>query len=73
MQRIAVFIDAGYFWVQLCKTITGSYASRGQVTVDYAALRNRLLTEVSSQFPASDLLRVYWYDGPGNMTGTKTA
>lgn len=70
MKRLAVFIDAGYFWVQLCKTITGTYNSRAQVTVDYAAFHAALLAEIRAQFPDGDLLRVYWYDGPGSSGKT---
>lgn len=72
MKRVAVFIDAGYFWVQLCQTLTGVYDSRAQVIVDFSALRARLLSEVATQFPSAELLRVYWYDGPGS-SGSKTA
>lgn len=72
MTRVAVFIDAGYFWAQLCKTLTGGYDSRSQAIVDYAILRAQMLGEVAAQFPKAELLRVYWYDGPGS-SGTKTA
>lgn len=65
MKRIAVFVDAGYFWVQVCSLVTGSYASRNQVNVLYAELHNCMLNEIKSQFPDGDLLRIYWYDGPG--------
>lgn len=71
MKRIAVFVDAGYFWVQVCQLLSGSYASRSQVSLDYASLHKHLLAEISNQLPDGDLLRVYWYDGPG--TSGKTA
>jgi uncharacterized LabA/DUF88 family protein len=71
MKKIAVFVDAGYFWVQLCNALTGSYETRRQVKVDWQALRERMLAEIKEQFPDGDLLRVYWYDGPGD--GGKTA
>jgi hypothetical protein len=40
------------------------------VTVHYPTLREGLLEQVRNQFPNADLLRVYWYDGPG--AGGKT-
>ena len=70
MKKLAVFIDAGYFWVQLCNTINGTYNTRAHVTVDYVAFHNKLMSEIKNQFPDGDLLRVYWYDGPGNSGKT---
>jgi uncharacterized LabA/DUF88 family protein len=70
MRKIAVFVDAGYFWVQAVHVIHACKKPRESVTIDYAALRQEVLTQVSAQFPSHDLLRVYWYDGPG--TGGKT-
>jgi hypothetical protein len=71
MKRVAVFLDAGYFWVQLCNILLGTYTVRTQVDVDYDALRKLMLAEVHKQFGADcHFLRVYWYDGPG--TGGKT-
>lgn len=65
MRKIAVFVDAGYFWVQAVHVIHGCKKSRESVVVDYGVLRQEILTQVASQFPTHDLLRVYWYDGPG--------
>lgn len=71
MKRVAVFLDAGYFWVQLCNVLLGAYHTRAEVIVDYEELRKLMLAEVVRQFGADcQLLRVYWYDGPG--TGGKT-
>lgn len=65
MKRVAAFIDAGYFWVQVCTVLSGKYTSRGAATLDYNALRAVMLEELKAQFVDCDLLRVYWYDGPG--------
>ena len=65
MRRIAVFVDAGYFWVQAVHIIWGKKASRDEVIICYPTLRERLLEQVRTQFPNAELLRVYWYDGPG--------
>lgn len=71
MSKIAVLIDAGYFWVQVSHVIHGSKSSRDSVTIDYAVLRQEVLDQASAQFPNAELLRVYWYDGPGPQ-GSKT-
>lgn len=73
MKRVAVFLDAGYFWVQLGNILSGSFTYRALVDVDYDKLRQKMLDEVASQFGADcPLLRIYWYDGPGTG-GTKTS
>jgi uncharacterized LabA/DUF88 family protein len=65
MQRVAVFVDAGYFWVQACSQVLGARGARHDITLDYAKMREAFIKEVSDQFPETNLLRVYWYDGPG--------
>ncbi len=70
MGRVAVFIDAGYFWVQATHVILGARGPRTSLTIDYNALHQRVLDEVSTQFPGKDLLRVFWYDGP-EASGSK--
>ncbi|HHZ23169.1 MULTISPECIES: NYN domain-containing protein [Xanthomonas] len=65
MRQIAVFVDAGYFWVQAGLVAVGSRSRREDVIIDYAALRQEVLDQVAAQFPNFGLLRVYWYDGPG--------
>lgn len=65
MNRIGVFVDAGYFWVQVAQVVHGSKQARDSVAIDYPLLREKLLAEVAAQFAEGELLRVYWYDGPG--------
>lgn len=65
MNRIGVFVDAGYFWVQVAHVVHGSKQARDSVAIDYPILREKLLAEVAAQFAGGELLRVYWYDGPG--------
>jgi uncharacterized LabA/DUF88 family protein len=66
MRRIAVFVDAGYFWVQVVHIVLGSKRPRDEVVVNYAKMRQALCDEVKSQFQSTDLLRIYWYDGPAS-------
>ena len=70
MSRVAVFIDAGYFWVQATHVVLGARGPRASLTIDYATLHKKVLDEVAAQFPGKDLLRVYWYDGP-DANGSK--
>lgn len=65
MKRVAVFVDAGYFWVQVGSVVGGSYTSRSRVSLRHADLHQCMLREITAQFPDCDLLRIYWYDGPG--------
>lgn len=65
MSRIAVFVDAGYFFAQVLKLLGDERSSRDQLEVEYAKMRVAFLEEAAKQFPRSELLRVYWYDGPG--------
>jgi uncharacterized LabA/DUF88 family protein len=65
MRRVAVFVDAGYFWVQATNIILGEKSQRNQLSVDYDSLRVGLIAQTNEQFADADLLRVYWYDGPG--------
>lgn len=72
MNQVAVFIDAGYFWVQAGHIVHGwPRVRREEVSIDYSALRQEVLDQVTAQFPGANLLRVYWYDGPGAQ-GSKT-
>lgn len=65
MGRIAVFVDAGYFWVQSVHIIHGKKMGREQIAVNYPSMRSEFLDEIKFQFPDDSLLRIYWYDGPG--------
>lgn len=71
MRRVAVFVDAGYLWVQLSHIVHGSTFAHGKVPgrnrvlIDYQRMREGLISQVTAQFPGVNLLRIYWYDGPG--------
>lgn len=65
MSKIAVFVDAGYFWVQATHLIHGAKSPRSSIVVDYDELRTRLIRVCHNDFQCP-LLRVYWYDGPSS-------
>lgn len=68
MEKLAFFVDAGYFWVQLSTILYGKKEHRNDVCVDYLKMRNSLLAVATIEFPKNDVLRVYWYDGARNKT-----
>lgn len=65
MERVAVFVDAGYFWVQASHILYGEKRPREEVALNESLMRECLLREVERQFPGIPLLRVYWYDALG--------
>jgi uncharacterized LabA/DUF88 family protein len=71
MQRVAGFIDAGYFWVQLSQQLEGSKGSRTGIAIDYDAFHDAFLDYVNDEFANIPLLRIYCYDGP-SVEGHKT-
>ena len=62
MDRVAVFVDAGYLFAQGSKELCGAKRMRGNVRLDHTALIAALksFAEKTSGLP---LLRIYWYDG----------
>ncbi|NDV17994.1 hypothetical protein GO013_01005 [Pseudodesulfovibrio sp. JC047] len=43
MERLAIFVDAGYFWVQTTMILHGEKVPRNQVILDYDMLHKELL------------------------------
>jgi uncharacterized LabA/DUF88 family protein len=62
MDRVAVFVDAGYLFAQGSALLTGQKKQRGDVTLDIVAVLTAL-TELAERVSGVPLLRVYWYDG----------
>ncbi len=62
MDRVAVFVDAGYLFAQGSLELCGTRLRRGEVNLDHAAVvaTLKVFAEEASSLP---LLRVYWYDG----------
>jgi hypothetical protein len=62
MDRVAVFIDAGYFFAQGATVLTGKKIPRGDLTLnlDKALAAFEDFACRTSKLP---LLRIYWYDG----------
>ena len=62
MDRVAVFVDAGYLFAQGSKELCGTTLTRKNIVLDHRASISALKTfaERTSGLP---LLRIYWYDG----------
>lgn len=62
MERVAVFVDAGYLFAQGSVELCGVKLKRGEIRLDHKAVVAKLkaFAEDISKLP---LLRLYWYDG----------
>jgi uncharacterized LabA/DUF88 family protein len=62
MDRVAVFVDAGYLFAAGGQLLTGARTTRGEIQLDVVAVEEALreFAEAESGLP---LLRIYWYDG----------
>lgn len=70
MDRVAVFVDAGYLFAEGSRALSGSKLQRGEIDLDYDGVICSLKTfsEKVSQLP---LLRIYWYDGTSQGPSTQ--
>ena len=62
MDRVAVFVDAGYFFAQGSSLLAGKKTSRGDVSPDFDKILDAL-EEFATRITKLPLLRIYWYDG----------
>lgn len=62
MDRVAVFVDAGYVFAQGSKELCGAKLTRRYIDLDHDVLISTLkaFAEKLCDLP---LLRIYWYDG----------
>ncbi len=63
MDRIAIFVDAGYLFAQGSAALTGSKKARETLVLDAPKAIGHLKSVASQKAPDCNLLRVYWYDG----------
>jgi uncharacterized LabA/DUF88 family protein len=63
MERVAVFVDAGYLFAQGSTNIATGKVSRAQLSLNSAEIVNQLKALALAQSGGRTLLRVYWYDG----------
>lgn len=62
MERVAVFVDAGYLFAQGAIAMFGEKLKRGEMILDHGVVAAKLkkFAETHSNL---NLLRIYWYDG----------
>ncbi len=63
MDRVAVFVDAGYLFAQGSVSIAGEKLQRDATIFDATEAIKSLKALAFSKAPACNLLRIYWYDG----------
>lgn len=63
MDRVALFIDAGYLFAQGSAALCGSKRARAELVLDAQAAINCLKKITDEKAADSKLLRIYWYDG----------
>ena len=61
--RSAVFVDAGYFYAQGSKAVSGQKLVRTQIALDLPKVISKLRDESCKRTSDASLLRIYWYDG----------
>ena len=61
MDRVAVFVDAGYLFWQGSRELCGDRLAREYFALDHAVLSAKL-TEFAERISGLPLLRIYWYD-----------
>lgn len=63
MDRVAIFVDAGYLFAQGSTALTGSKKPRNILILDASKVVAALKAIAQLRAPDSKVLRIYWYDG----------
>ena len=64
MNRVAIFVDAGYLFAQGSALLKGVKQPRSTVILNDTAAILALKSQAAKQAPGCGLLRIYWYDAP---------
>ena len=62
MDRVAVFVDAGYLFAQGSVALAGQKLPRGRLILDHEKALDAL-ADFATRVAGVPLLRIYWYDG----------
>lgn len=62
MDRVGVFVDAGYLFAAASEALLGTKRPRGALSLDHNAVV-KALTDFACTVSGLPLLRIYWYDG----------
>lgn len=63
MDRVAIFVDAGYLYAAGSVSVFGSGQRRERVELDLTATVRKLTATAQAKARNAALLRIYWYDG----------
>ena len=63
MERVAIFVDAGYLFAAGSTSISGSNQPRVDLILNQRAIIDKLREIAKSKTNNASLLRIYWYDG----------
>lgn len=62
MDRVAVFVDAGYLYAGGATSVSGSSKKRTEISLDIPAVVQYLIAREEA-ITQQKILRIYWYDG----------
>lgn len=62
MERVAVFVDAGYLSAAGTKELFGRQLKREDLSLNCVAIRDKL-RKPAEEYSGLDLLQIYWCDG----------
>jgi hypothetical protein len=62
MDRVAIFVDAGYLFAEGARCLTGTRLARSQLYLDHQVVL-AFLKERAGRISGLPILRIYWYDG----------
>jgi len=69
VERVAVFVDAGYLFAQGSTNLAGSRKARVDLVFNARTAVEQLKAFAAQKAPHCSLLRIYWYDGA--ISGTQ--
>lgn len=70
MNRLGIFVDAGYLFAQGSKAISGNPEKRIHLSLNEEAVVTQLLETAKDLSGGTPLLRIYWYDAIGSSGPT---
>ncbi|RXT63037.1 NYN domain-containing protein [Pseudomonas syringae] len=65
MNRLGIFVDAGYLFAQGSNAITGDVVKRKLLSLNEQAVITQLIQTAEALSGGTPLLRIYWYDAIG--------
>jgi uncharacterized LabA/DUF88 family protein len=66
MNRLGIFVDAGYLFAQGSQAITGNVVKRHSLSLNEQAIITQLVQTAEELSGGTPLLRIYWYDAIGS-------